>query len=1079
MANIRTLCLLFILVDLQICLCVAQSVCSPVHFGWKCRLSCKCKLGDECDSSGKCKQGCPDESYGLGCLFDTTSIYDSHGKSYTGSVNKTKDGNQCLPWTNLRIVHIGYGSDNFPDGIVPGPYCRNPKDPKYGNYFSGPFCYVLKENQFTHEMCNLTKKECPDYLYGDGCYRECHCKNISELCEKSLGTCKSGCAPGWTGFSCENKCKTDRYGIECTESCGKCKNESCHHETGQCLEGCEAGFAGEFCKIRCMTGTYGEDCHKMCGKCLNKENCSYTDGICPNGCEDGYYGIQCNKRCPRGTYGRDCAFSCLNCHNRGFCHPNTGECEGGCIAGFTGPGCTQVCERGSYGENCSQTCGFCREHSCDTYTGHCVGGCEKGYEGTHCNQVEKPIVTIGASLIGGAIAGAIVSVVVILILIVVLLYRRRRFKKVLQVSRDQNGAGEQSFSPFTNRLKEMKENLLDTGHETERLLKKSPSIESCPLEQADNQINENQEPIYANVDMKNLSSPVKLKDLEEYIIVKKMIDSDGFKKEYGDLPGGLMALCRVALKPENKPKNRYNNIFAYDHSRVVLDPHPNDPQSDYVNASYIDGYNSPKAYIASQGPNKAMLVDFWRMVWQQKVCKIVMLTNLVETCKKKCEQYWPDEGSREFGEVTVEMLDTAEYTDYTIRSFRISALKFSRIIKQFHFTSWSDHGAPASPTPLLNFRRKVQQYSVDNSSPVLVHCSAGIGRTGTYIALDYLLKQAKAEEKVDVPQCVQTLRSNRVNMIQNWEQYVFVYEALLEAIQAGETTIPCSVLIDTYEEICTLTPGKSTTPLEDQFEILQKTCPILDPEDCKAALLAENISKNRFRNILPADRCRPLLYTQVEGYNDYINAVFLPGYTQRDAYIVTQMPLPNTVADFWRMLYDYSSDTVVMLNEFDRNDRSCALYWPEEYGYSVEYGPLSIELLFSSEADTNITVRTFKLSHHLKGEDKAVKQFQFNSWPDFKSVPNSTTAFIKLLDAVQEWTKQNGKGPVTVHCMNSASKSGLYCAVSLQLERMRVDHEVDIYQTVKQLRINRPQFIEDMEQYRFCYQMALTHQDRQ
>ncbi|KAH3897895.1 hypothetical protein DPMN_022091 [Dreissena polymorpha] len=96
---------------------------------------------------------------------------------------------------------------------------------------------------------------------------------------------------------------------------------------------------------------------------------------------------------------------------------------------------------------------------------------------------------------------------------------------------------------------------------------------------------------------------------------------------------------------------------------------------------------------------------------------------------------------------------------------------------------------------------------------------------------------------------------------------------------------------------------------------------------------------------------------------------------------------------------------------------SCALYWPEEYGYTVEYGPLSIELLFSSEADANITVRTFKLTHRTKGEDRAVKQFQFNTLPDYKSVPVRTSSLLRLTDAVLEWMRQNGKGPVTVHCM--------------------------------------------------------------
>lgn len=316
-----------------------------------------------------------------------------------------------------------------------------------------------------------------------------------------------------------------------------------------------------------------------------------------------------------------------------------------------------------------------------------------------------------------------------------------------------------------------------------------------------------QEPIYVNVNAKKLTNPIQIEELHKFIQKGKTNDHNIIRKEHGDLPFGLLALCNSALKQENKVKNRYNDIIAYDHSRVVLTPYVHDPHSDYINANYIDGYNRPKAYIASQGPNKAMLGDFWKMIWQEKVTKVVMLTNLIETCKKKCEQYWPSQGKNTYGDITVETLDISEYTDYTIRTFRITEGKTNRIIKQFHFNSWTDHGAPTYPSPLLNFRRKVQQYNSDSQGPIVVHCSAGIGRTGTYIAVDYLLQQAKVEGQIDLLQYAQLMRSFRVNMIQTWQQYCFVYEALQEALLSGETTTLNSAFVETYEEMCATQPG--------------------------------------------------------------------------------------------------------------------------------------------------------------------------------------------------------------------------------------------------------------------------------
>ncbi|XP_041359713.1 receptor-type tyrosine-protein phosphatase kappa-like [Gigantopelta aegis] len=1062
-----------LLVCVFIAAVLTESTCPLNKYGWRCRFKCRCRNGTCDPQTGSCKSGCRSPRYGTSCQLKNQCLYDLHGVNYTGTWNKAKGNKVCIPWSDEFVQKKGYTPDMFPDKKFPENYCRNPRE-KNGKYSNMPWCYIARGGDKPFASCTALKAatksvcQCPDYMFGVNCAQQCHCRNESEVCDKRYGNCGSGCAPGWSDFSCQTACPVGKYGLGCSKTCEFCLDDRCDPETGHCVQGCQAGHRGDFCDTPCALGTFGPNCQEECGNCRDGEPCRPTLGDCFRGCAPGYTNTHCKEKCPPGRYGLNCDNLCGQCHPGTDCSHITGFCTSGCDQGYKGDKCDTECQEGTYGENCTAVCGHCKGGTpCLTTNGQCLKECDEGYFGYRC--VEKIEMSTMASETGGIIGGVLAFILVFLIIFLLVIFiRRRRHKNTMSMTRHYV-----TEEPV--------------GHPTEhnesiQLLGDSRIENSTVLtsETEDNTINEEvNEPIYVNINSKKQTNPIPLSDLYDVILKYRENSMAGFKTEFDELPMGLLALCEVARRPDNKAKNRYGNIVAYDHSRVTLEPISNEPFSDYVNANFMDGYSKKKSYIASQGPNKAMIRDFWRMVWQQRVSKIVMLTNLVEACKKKCEQYWPSEGSIKYGEVTVRNVNEAKYTDYIIRTFEISKDSVSRIVKQFHFTTWSDHGAPTFPTTLLAFRRKIHTYSPDSTAPVLSHCSAGIGRTGTFIALDYLLEQAANENQIDVLGIAQLMRTNRVNMIQTWEQYAFVYEAVLESIKSGETTIPKSAFRNVYQNMSQTNKEGETTPLEKQYEVLQLLSPNIDRDECTAACAPENNGKNRFQNILPANRCRPFLYTPVQGCTDYINAVFLPGYTQKDRFIVTQMPLPGTVADFWRMLYDYTSDTVVMLNEFDRNDKSCALYWPEEYGYTEEYGPLSVELLSSSEADVDVTIRVFKLSHTIKGEERAVKQFQFKSWPDYQTIPNSVTALLRLQKLVSDWLKQNGKGPISIHCMNGASKSGLFAAISLVLERLTMDQEVDIYQTIKQIRMNRPQFIENFEQYQFCYQLILEYLDSQ
>ncbi|XP_067677601.1 receptor-type tyrosine-protein phosphatase mu-like isoform X2 [Haliotis asinina] len=239
----------------------------------------------------------------------------------------------------------------------------------------------------------------------------------------------------------------------------------------------------------------------------------------------------------------------------------------------------------------------------------------------------------------------------------------------------------------------------------------------------------------------------------------------------------------------NKDKNRYKDILPFDATRVILETEQED-DSDYINASYLDDYMATAAYVAAQGPLNQTKNDFWRMIWQLNTNKIVMLTNLMEMGRVKCHRYWPDctSESTMYGCISVQFVEEDVYNSHTIRSLSIckEGTK-SRLIQQFHFTQWPDHGVPEDTATLLHFYRVVKESGPPLSGPLVVHCSAGVGRTGTFLSLDYLLDQARNEGRVCVFNCVQHFRMKRMKMVQTKEQYIFIHSILKDALQSEHT----------------------------------------------------------------------------------------------------------------------------------------------------------------------------------------------------------------------------------------------------------------------------------------------------
>uniref|UniRef100_A0A7N6BU29 protein-tyrosine-phosphatase n=1 Tax=Anabas testudineus TaxID=64144 RepID=A0A7N6BU29_ANATE len=563
-----------------------------------------------------------------------------------------------------------------------------------------------------------------------------------------------------------------------------------------------------------------------------------------------------------------------------------------------------------------------------------------------------------------------------------------------------------------------------------------------------------------------LHPAVRVADLLQHINQMKTAEGYGFKQEY-------------EVRKEKKEKHTTSpthNIFlktcktflciSDDRHRVKLHSLLADPSSDYVNANYID-----------VSPKQEMIYDFWRMVWQENCFSIVMINKLVEVGRMKCCKYWPDD-TELYGDIKITLLKTETLAEYTVRTFAMERRGYpaKHEVCQFHFTSWPEHGVPYHATGLLAFLRRVKASTPPDAGPVVVHCSMGAGRTGCYIVLDVMLDMAECEGVVDIYNCVKTLCSRRINMIQTEEQYVFIHDAILEACLCGETAIPVNEFALTYKEMLKVDSQSNTSQLREEFQTLNSVTPHLDVEECSISLMPRNREKNRSMDVLPPDRSLAFLVTTEGEGSNYINAALADSFLRPAAFVVTPHPLPGTTTDFWRLIYDYGCTSVVMLNQLNQSNSPCLQYWPEP-GLQ-QFGPMTVELL-SRTADDDVIIRLFRVQNitRLQEGQLVVRHFQFLRWSPYRDVPDSKKAFLSLLAQVHNWQRECGEGRTIVHCLNGGGRSGTFCACTMILEMIRHHSMVDVFFAAKTLRNSKPNMVETMEQYRFCYELALEYLD--
>ncbi|XP_034522935.1 receptor-type tyrosine-protein phosphatase V-like isoform X4 [Ailuropoda melanoleuca] len=529
-----------------------------------------------------------------------------------------------------------------------------------------------------------------------------------------------------------------------------------------------------------------------------------------------------------------------------------------------------------------------------------------------------------------------------------------------------------------------------------------------------------------------------------------------------------------AEHPANAAKNRYPHVLPYDHSRVRLTPLDGEPHSDYINANFIPGYSHPQEFIATQGPLKKTLEDFWRLVWEQQVHIIVMLTVGMENGRVLCEHYWPSDPTPiTHGHITVHLLAEEPEDEWTKREFQLQHVaqpQRRRRVKQLQFTTWPDHSIPEAPGSLLAFVELVQEQAraTQGAGPVLVHCSAGVGRTGTFVALSRLLRQLEEEQAVDVFNAVYALRLYRPLMIQTPSQYIFLHSCLLNKILEGpsDTFESQPISVTNFAQACAKRAANANAGFLKEYKLLLQA--IKDVADSSApppgyeqdSMVSYDYSQVRFS---PMEDSPP---------NEMLEAWLFPGGPSGHDHVV--LTGPAGPEELWELVWEHEAQVLVSLCPPDTWEKSQE-FWPTETRPVVTSMVTVHWVAESSTAGWPCTV--LRVIHGKSRKERPVQRLLFPCWEPGRELP--ATTLLPFLAAVGRCCSRDKTKPGTLlsHSSRGVAQLGTFLAMDQLLQQAGAECTVDIFNVALQQSQACGLMTPTLEQYIYlytCLNSALT-----
>ncbi|KAM4861509.1 receptor-type tyrosine-protein phosphatase V-like isoform 2-T2 [Thomomys bottae] len=552
---------------------------------------------------------------------------------------------------------------------------------------------------------------------------------------------------------------------------------------------------------------------------------------------------------------------------------------------------------------------------------------------------------------------------------------------------------------------------------------------------------------------------------------KSAHNNQAFFQEFEELKEVGREQSRLeAEQPANSAKNRYPHVLPYDHSRVRLTQLVGDPHSDYINANFIPGYTHPQEFIATQGPLKKTLVDFWRLVWEQQVPIIVMLTVGMENGRVLCEHYWPaDPTPATHGPITIHLLAEEPQEEWTTREFQLwhGAQQKQRRVKQLQFTTWPDHSIPEAPSSLLAFVQLVQEQAraTQARGPILVHCSAGVGRTGTFIALLRLLKQLEEEQMVDVFNTVYTLRLHRPFMIQTLSQYIFLHSCLLnkilnkpsDTLDSSPRSEPISVM--NFAQACAKRAANANSGFLKEYELL------LQAIKYDTSSLSPPPGHEQDSSIFYDGSLMQLSLEQESPTDAMTEAWLFPGGPSgRDHVVLTGPAGPE---ELWELVWEHRAHVLVSLYPLDTQEKPQE-FWPTEMQPVVTDRVTVHRVAESNKVGWPCTV--FRVTHAASGMERQVQHLQFQFWESGHELPAATLLpFLAAVGHCCSQGKSRKPGTLLSHSSKGTAHLGIFLAMEQLLQQAGSEYTVDVFNVALQQSQACGLMTPTLEQYIYLY----------